>query len=184
LFYTSFEGEIAPVTLEGTIHEYKWKDMVDLCKKYQLECLERNETFRKEHNLRIRYEYDHFITEGYVLYVIKENGFVHHRNLYKVKPTDIEEVHWQSFDDKMKSLVENVLLKMKQRDMEFTDLNLQNELDMGPKQWGKFGNQVLKYIKDKNLKRKFEFPDVDSNKMVKNGDQDVIVENIDEKQME
>jgi hypothetical protein len=146
-----------------------------------LECLERNETFRKEHNLRIRYEYDHFITEGYVLYVIKENGFVHHRNLYKVKPTDIEEVHWQSFDDKMKSLVENVLLKMKQRDMEFTDLNLQNELDMGPKQWGKFGNQVLKYIKEKDLKRKFEFPDVDSNKMVKNGDQDVIVENLDAK---
>ena len=48
--------------------------------------------------MRHRYEHDHFITEGCVLYLLDSNGRLINRTMYKIKPEDVEEVHWAQFD--------------------------------------------------------------------------------------
>lgn len=170
LFKTNLEGKISPI-LTDKVYEYKYEDMIENCKKYQEKSLLENEEFRKQNNLKMQYEHDHFITEGYVLYVMTSKGAVINRTMYKVKPKDIEEVHHQNFDDKMKEIVKISIKKMKERSIEFNEENLKNELDMGPKMWSKHGRQILKFISeiepDFVIKRKNEDTE-EKNKKVKN----------------
>jgi hypothetical protein len=53
---------------------------------------------RNEHKLNLKYEYNHFIVEGRVLYLLNSKGHLIDRNMFKIKPKDIEEVHWSNFD--------------------------------------------------------------------------------------
>lgn len=147
LFKTNFEGKIFSILTDKEL-DYHYQEMIDHCKKTQEKCFEENEEFRKKNNLKMQYEHDHFITEGYVLYVLNIKGFVLNRVMYKIKPKDIEEVHHQTFDDKMKELVKIAIKKMKERNMDFNEENIQNEMDMGPKMWNKHGRQILKYISE------------------------------------
>lgn len=51
-----------------------------------------NQEYRKEHKLEAKYEHNHFIVEGKVLYLLDEKGSLINRTMYKIKPSDIEEV--------------------------------------------------------------------------------------------
>jgi hypothetical protein len=96
---------------------------------------EQNEKYRKEKKLKKKFELEHFIQEGFVLYLIDPKGFLIDRKMFKIKPKDIEEVNWMIFDDQRKLQVDLVLKKMKERNIDITDENLKNELDMGIKEW-------------------------------------------------
>jgi len=173
LFVTLNNGSIRPViphTSVSDIKPEKWRnnnpvnllpdvtgfgpysfesaeDMVQQCKVLQQLCEQCNEEFRRNHNLKHKYEYFHFATEGFVLYVLgKDDTTVPHRTMYKVKPVDIEEVHWEKFDEQKKAQVKEAIEKLKQRDKEMTIANLREELDIKEKEWGKFGRDILKYV--------------------------------------
>ena len=113
---------------------------------FQKSDLEANEKYRKEKNLQHRYEHNHFIVEGKVLYVLDEEGFILKRTMYKIKPKDIEEVHWGTFDEQMEGRVKEAIEKVVVRELEFNYENLRNEMDMRDKEWGKFGDKVQYYV--------------------------------------
>jgi len=126
---------------------------VRLCKMLQKNSLERNQAYREKNNLKHKYEYEHFIIEGHVLYLLDKDGFLVTRNMYKVKPSDVEEVHWERFDEAKKGQVRDVMLKMKQRGLSLSDENaLRQELDCGDKEWGKFGREILAFVKQESEK--------------------------------
>jgi ribosomal protein L19E len=150
LFKTFENGQISPIVEPQELKEYKYSQLVEKIKFCQTFSLEQNENYRKEKNLKIKYEYDHFITEGYVLYLLDSEDMLLDRIMYKIKPSDIEEVHWATFDDKMKGLVNEAMLKMKQRNIPFSEDNLKIEMDMQKKEWRKFGSKVMKYIASLN----------------------------------
>jgi hypothetical protein len=148
LFKTFENGQISPIVEPEELKDYKYTQLVENIKFCQKISLEQNENYRKEKNLKIKYEYDHFITEGFVLYLLDSDEMLLDRTMYKIKPSDIEEVHWATFDDKMKGLVNEAMLKMKQRNIPFTEDNLKIEMDMQKKEWKKFGSKVMKYIQE------------------------------------
>lgn len=135
-------------------HDVNEKESVihGLIRGVQGYCFSLNEQYRADNNLLVKYEYDHFITEGMVLYVLDSNGFVKNRTMYKIKPKDIEEVHWQRFDETMEARVDEAIKKCVEREYEVNEENIREELDMGPKEWGKFGRTVMKFVEVKNEK--------------------------------
>mmetsp|Transcript_3541 Transcript_3541/g.10986 ORF Transcript_3541/g.10986 Transcript_3541/m.10986 type:complete len:587 (+) Transcript_3541:75-1835(+) len=148
LFLTKRNGVIRPITgggygREEGPFEFDQQEMVARCQRYQAEMLERNEQYRREAGLRHRYEYNHFATEGMVLYLLNSRGELLGRTMYKIKPKDIEEVHWSQFDP---ARVREGVEKLQQRHKEMSAANLQDELDMGPKEWSRFGKQVVPYV--------------------------------------
>lgn len=146
LFATDYEGNIIPdINEHGTLIS-EADDIIQICKDKQDEDFLANEEFRNKHGLPLRYEYEHFCTEGRVLYVLGDNGMVSDRTIYKVKPKDIEEVHWGSFDKTMEGRVIEVINKIKSNEEEITEKTLQEELDMGPKEWSRFGQSVMNYV--------------------------------------
>ncbi|EFC39643.1 predicted protein [Naegleria gruberi] len=157
LFYGFSNGKIKPCMkvkgMEefGPIKYYPYQShasCVKLCKMLQADSLKMNEEYRKQHNLKHKYEYEHFAIEGHVLYLLDSEGYLVTRNMYKVKSADVEEVHWQKFDDVKKGQVKDAVLKMKQRGLSLTDEKaLRKELDIGDKEWGKFSKDILNYIK-------------------------------------
>ena len=90
--------------------------MIDLCRKKQREDLQTNIDFRTSHNLLLRYEHDHFAVEGRVLYLLDADGKLLRRTMYKVKPKDIEEVHWGNFTETMQGRVREAVEKIVLRD--------------------------------------------------------------------
>ena len=94
----------------------------------------------------MRYEHDHFITEGKVLYLLDDKDVVVGRTLYKIKPRDIEEVHWGTFDEIMKARIEDAMKKMNVREIQPSWENLRSEMDMREKEWSKFSKQVEEYM--------------------------------------
>ncbi len=77
--------------------------------------------------------------EGKVLYLLNEKGHLINRTMYKIKPPDIEEVHWSNFDNLMQGRVREAVEKCAQREKKPPEENLRDELDMGPKEWSRFG---------------------------------------------
>lgn len=153
LFYTTYDGKIAPITnvepsLEYGPAEIRGDEAIKIAKEFQKEDEEVNEKYRKEKGLKIKYEFNHFIREGRVLYCLDSEGKLINRTMYKIKPKDIEEVHWANFDTNMKGRVVEALKKLHLRNKPITPEYLQKELDMGPKEWGKFGGQVTKYMNE------------------------------------
>jgi len=65
--------------------------------------------------------------------------------MYKIKPKDIEEVHWSNFDQTMQGRTRQAMEKIVLRNKKLDKVSLQEELDMGEKEWGRFGKDVLKY---------------------------------------
>ena len=100
LFFIHKGGKIRPCLKVRGMEEFgpipytpfeSHNSCIRLCKMLQKDSLERNENYRKEHNLKHKYEYEHFAVEGHVLYLLDEQGFVVSRNsIYKVKPRDVE----------------------------------------------------------------------------------------------
>ncbi|KAL9643093.1 hypothetical protein ABK040_003894 [Willaertia magna] len=120
---------------------------VEHCKRLQKESLQKNEKYREENHLKHKYEYEHFAVEGHVLYLLDKDGYLIYRTMYKIKPNDVEEVHWETFDERKKGQVKDTIIKMKQRNLNISDESvLRNELDIGDKEWGKFGKDIKKYI--------------------------------------
>lgn len=152
LFITYNDGTITPCVgvhpeNEHGPSEFVLEDVINLCKHFQKVDEEKNEAYRKSKGLKRKYEYNHFIVEGRVLYCLDENGKLINRTMYKIKPHDIEEVHWSNFDDNMKGRVDEVLKKLKVRDIPITEESIQEELDMGKKEWGRFSKGVISYVK-------------------------------------
>jgi predicted kinase len=146
LFITRQHGGIKPV--DGTLVDGVFADLESwqsMCQAHQEDDFDANEAYRKEHNLEHRYEYERFITEGKVLYCLDKSGYVIDRTMYKIKPKDIEEVHWQTFDKDMQERVKEAVRKIKMNEEAITDETLCHELDMGHKEWSKFGKQILAY---------------------------------------
>ncbi|KAL9653894.1 hypothetical protein ABK040_012953 [Willaertia magna] len=150
-------GYIEPIVNKEDTEVYNLENMEQLtaiCENRQIVDYEKNEKYRKEKNLSIRYEYEHFTTEGAVLYLISEVPSkdqqepiccVSNRKLYKIKPKDIEEVHWEVFGEKQKSLIEIAIKKLKEREKEFSKQSLREELDIGPKEFSKYEEDIITY---------------------------------------
>jgi hypothetical protein len=88
----------SPDNIELNFGPFKFdpETVVEYCKKLQHLSELRNQRYREANNLTIKYEYNHFIVEGHVLYLMDEEDRIIGRTMYKVKPRDIEEVHWVS----------------------------------------------------------------------------------------
>lgn len=145
LFCTHTNGAIAMC-----LHNSKNIDVaniVEVCKKSQEEDLARNVTFRKHRELTHRYEYNHFAVEGKVLYLLDENGMLIDRTMYKIKPSDIEEVHWKTFDKMMQGRVREAVSKIQGENGVVNEETIRIELDMGPKEWNKFGRAVMDFYR-------------------------------------
>lgn len=147
LFTIHEHGKIKPVVAKGELPQFS-EDIPQVCRNSQYTDFEINSEFRYERGLELKYEYNHFATEGKVLYLLNSDGFVKDRMLYKIKPPDTEEVHWATFNDDMKARVDEAIKKIEISEEVFTENNLQEELDMGPKEWSKFGRPVMKYCKE------------------------------------
>jgi len=146
LFVTYKHGAIKPILLPGdSKFSAASNDVVAMCKHYQHGDFIKNEMYRKERGLDHKYEYEHFAVEGKVLYLLDSHGFLVDRTMYKVKPKDIEEVHWQSFDKTMKGRVVEAMKKINMNEEELNETSMASELDMGPKEWSKFGKLVMGY---------------------------------------
>ena len=146
LFSTRQHGGIRPFEnmLEGVLKSSarSWQRM---CKTHQELDFDANELYRETNKLEHKYEYNHFATEGKVLFCLDKNGYVIDRVMYKIKPQDIEEVHWQRFDKEIQERVKEASRKIKMNEEAICEETLREELDMGDKEWGKFGKQVLAY---------------------------------------
>ncbi|KAG2378678.1 hypothetical protein C9374_007826 [Naegleria lovaniensis] len=158
-------GNIEPIIDPNDTHQQLFEfvnfaDMCHICKERQKHDFALNDEYRKKNNLEIRYEYNHFATEGAVLYILtKPNRLlgqynfgndwigVSNRKLYKIKPKDIEEVHWGTFGEKQKSLVEIAVKKLRLREKEFSKDSLREELDIGPKEFKRYQNDILQYAR-------------------------------------
>jgi len=148
LFTIHKNGKIRPI-LHGSVYVVdNDTDIVGMCKYDQEYDFKKNEGYRKSKGLTHKYEYNHFITEGKVLYLLDKDGFVINDTMYKIKPKDIEEVHWARFDETMQERVNEAVNKCKEREYSITLENIQQELDMGPKEWSKFGKAIEKYLKE------------------------------------
>jgi predicted kinase len=142
LFVTRQHGGIKPFSLQFECKRDSWQER---CQKFQEDDYALNEEYRKKNGLEHKYEYNHFATEGKVLYCVDKNGYVIDRTMYKVKPKDIEEVHWQTFDKDMQERVREAVRKIKMNEEAISEETLCQELDMGHKEWSKFGRQVLAF---------------------------------------
>jgi predicted phosphohydrolase/predicted kinase len=151
LFIIKNNGAIQPIVDNQANYFTKPIDVIAKCKQYQLEDFNSNLVYRKFKNLPHKYEYEHFAVEGKVMYLLDKNFEVIDRTLYKVKPSDIEEVHWQNFDATMQGRVDEAVKKILSEDQVVTNEALQSELDMGPKEWGKFGDDVMHYYNKHHL---------------------------------
>lgn len=154
LFMINENGQIKPYIVDkNNVYDFCKDDtkcinsqIHTLIKCHQNKAFDENEEYRKLNGLTIKYEYNHFSTEGYVLYVMDKDGFVIDKIMYKVKPKDIEEVHWQTFDDNMESRVKEAIDKCINREYTVNSENIQHELDMGLKEWDKFGKRIEKFL--------------------------------------
>lgn len=149
LFITLYDGTIRPCNLDYA-KEATPSALIAICEDSQNSDLEMNELFRSENGLRHKYEYEHFITEGRVLYLLDTSGNVINRTLYKIKPRDVEEVHWSTFDRALQNRVDEAIMKLGIAELPVNDANLASELDMGPKEWSKWGRAVNKYIAERD----------------------------------
>jgi len=150
LFTTDMEGKLSPCkgleTDFGPKQGWTESEIAKQCKEFQEKDFSSNEEYRKLHNLPHKYEYNHFVIEGRVLYCTDKDGLVLNRTLYKIKPKDIEEVHWSNFDKTMEGRVKEALQKIRERKKPVDEKSFKEELDMGPKEWGRFGKDVMKFV--------------------------------------
>lgn len=147
LFSVYQDGNIRP--LDGTFLRWEHMDeeqVVASLKYYQQHDYASNEIYRRKNGLPHKYEYEHFETEGKVVYFLDHNGFLIDRSMYKLKPKDIEEVHWQTFDKTLQGRVAEAIKKIKMEQGSIDKVTLRQELDMGPKEWSKFGKAVMEYV--------------------------------------
>lgn len=149
LFITYTDGKIKPILRQNNVLSmpvYNSKGLIAAAiKDSQMVDFQKNEVFRKLNNIPHKYEYEHFATEGKVLYTLDKDGYVYNRTLYKIKPKDIEEVHWQTFDATLEARVSEAIKKLKVAGETISEQSLSSELDMGPKEWDKFGQKVMEY---------------------------------------
>eukprot|EP01116_Phalansterium_solitarium_P019118 TRINITY_DN524_c1_g1_i1.p1 TRINITY_DN524_c1_g1~~TRINITY_DN524_c1_g1_i1.p1 ORF type:complete len:534 (+),score=191.84 TRINITY_DN524_c1_g1_i1:195-1796(+) len=148
LFVTYADGSIAPARNSDDLGPLPFNnDQVRrMCREVQAADLARNEAHRAASGLPHRYEHDHFIVEGRVLYLLDAAGRLIKRTMHKIKPTDIEEVHWASFDSTIQGRVREAVEKVVLREKKLNEKSLREELDMGPKEWGRFGREIVKYV--------------------------------------
>lgn len=65
------------------------------------------------------------ILQGRVLYLLDKDNKLINRIMYKIKPKDIEEVHWSNFDATMQGRVREALEKIVLRDKTLSKESLQ-----------------------------------------------------------
>lgn len=145
LFYTRINGRIEPYTYGNHKEFVDSTNVVTVCADAQKFDTELNTMYRSSLNLPHKYEYEHFAVEGKVLYLLDDDGICINRTLYKVKARDVEEVHWQTFDGTIQGRVREALNKLGRDELEPTESNIREELDMGPKEWDKFGRAIMAY---------------------------------------
>ena len=120
------DGSIAPCRHDDDQgpFDFNSKKLVAICEKSQENDYKENENYRKMNNLSLRYEHDHFITEGKVLYLMDDKGKLLKRTMYKIKPKDIEEVHWGRFTETMQGRVREAVEKVVLRGKEFSEKSI------------------------------------------------------------
>ena len=146
LFVTYMDGKIKPYQDPSFGSAISNQNIDQSCMTLQTADLKANQQYRATNNLPHRYEYEHFTVEGKVLYLLDKDGYLIDRIMYKIKPSDIEEVHWNYFDKNMQEQVIEVLKKIGMAEEEPTAKNVQLELDMGKKEWSRFGAPVMQYV--------------------------------------
>ena len=146
LFVTYMDGNIKPFQDPSYGSLISNQNIAQSCQTLQDDDLKLNEQYRTANNLPLKYEFEHFTVEGKVLYLLNSDGHLIDRTMYKVKPTDIEEVHWGSFDKNMEKRVIEAMKKIGIAEEAVSESTLQSELDMGDKEWSRFGKPVMQYI--------------------------------------
>jgi hypothetical protein len=135
-----------------------------------------NEEFRAKNGLKYLYWFNHFAIEGRVLYLVGEDGFVVTReSIYRIKPKDIEQYHWEQFDQNAALSVlqavhnlnvkVNLLLSTKRREkekqrnhlifsfffsffqgIEVNEKTLKTELEFDDLAWSRFSKEVMDLV--------------------------------------
>lgn len=148
LFMIRDDGEIRLFIKNDTsVHgNSEHTNIAAICEDNQKRDLEVNIRYRQMNGLPHKYEYEHFAVEGKVLYLLDENLNVIDRTLYKIKPEDIEEVHWQTFNSTLQGRVREALLKIKAEGLQVSEETIRSELDMDPKEWDKFSRPIMLYV--------------------------------------
>ena len=169
LFTSGYDGSIKPypikldryMTVDVGTQDCKYlkkedilNNVISICQEVQREDRKINDDWRKERKLPLKYEYEHFKYEGRVLYCLDKEGSVIDRTIYKLKPSDTEEVHWSKFDETMKGRVQEAIKKIHEREMPLDQKNLMEELDMGKKEWSRFGDDIMGYIASPKAKER------------------------------
>lgn len=150
LFGTKVDGSIFPIDVSSG---YTTHNRIEVeCKLRQEADHAANKAFRKANGLKHKYEFNHFATEGKVMYLLDQNGYVIDRTIYKVKPEDVEDVHWETFGNNIQGRVSEAIKKIQLSSGVVDENSLRDELDMGPKEWNKFGKDVMKYVQSGNHK--------------------------------
>jgi predicted phosphohydrolase/predicted kinase len=149
LFKSYRDGSIAPAMppLSVRFSHLTQEVLGELIRNTQTKDFADNEAYRKERGLQVRYEHDHFITEGRALYILGPDGKLIGRTIYKIKPRDIEEVHWQDFARDIRPRTLEAYRKLREDGSPLTEETLRQEMDMGPKEWNKWGKAVLGFAK-------------------------------------
>lgn len=144
LFVIFNDGGISPC---GSVVRYITdKPVTEVCKEFQDKDFKINIQHRMVNKLPHKYEYEHFATEGKVLYLLDDSGKTINRTMYKIKPSDVEDVHWQTFDAILQGKVREAIRKINSEGGEINENSVQCELDMGPKEWSKFGRQIWEFV--------------------------------------
>lgn len=146
LFVTYADGNIKPYQDPNFGAYISNVDIDKSCQVLQDADLKTNQQYRAANNLPHRYEYEHFAVEGKALYLLDADGYVIDRTMYKVKPSDIEDVHWASFDKTMQGRVIEAIKKLGVANEAVSEESMRSELDMGEKEWSRFGKPVMQYI--------------------------------------
>lgn len=149
LFYISPSGRIKPHISEGKRSVGPFPFIADgltcVIKRLRNADYEMNERHRSKNGLLRRYEHDYYICEGYVLYLLDPDGYVLDRSLYKIKPADIEAIHWTKFDGAYQQKVREALEKCYVRNRPFCEATIRDEMDVGELEWSRFGKNIMSY---------------------------------------
>jgi predicted kinase len=125
--------------------------MEAVCEKLRNEAYEVNATYRASQGGRLKegcYWFDHFLVEGWVLYLLDSLGVASSNTIYKVKPKDTVTAHSEKFDAGAQTLVLMTVREMYEKGKNQKDVmkTLKTELDMTNETWLRWNRDILALV--------------------------------------
>jgi predicted kinase len=148
-------GEMKEEEEKGGVKMVTSKEkLVELCSVSVEEDLETNRSWRKERGLPVegRYWYNHFKTEGKVVYLLRKREgkgpkfqLLDSRSSFKVKPRDITKKHWEEFDNDSLICVLEGLDKLYSKGEKLSEQGLAREMDLNEFNWAKYSAEIMNF---------------------------------------